>query len=140
MSNCFAGFIGNIFGGGRRRKQKICHSYKCAQCTSNRHCSGNQYCSGYTCVSHQTYTESPYRYGTTKSPFYDYTKDYNNFNSYTTPNYDFPTPKYDNFDSSKYNNFDTSKYTNFDTSSFNTNFDTSSSFSAADFGAFDFKK
>merc|ERR1711860_192624 len=98
---------------------------------------------GYTCVSHQTYTESPYRYGTTKSPFYDYTKDYNNFNSYTTPSYDFPTPKYDNFDSLKYTNFDTSKYTNFDTSSFNTNFDTSSSFSAApaaDFGAFDFKK
>ena len=83
MSNYFVGFIRNIFGGGRRRKQKICHSYKCAQCTSNRHCSGNQYCSGYTCVSHQTYT-------TTKSPFYDFTKDFKNFNSYTPT---FTTPK-----------------------------------------------
>merc|ERR1719429_896599 len=63
-------FIGNIFGGGRRRKQKICHSYKCAQCTSNRHCSGNQYCSGYTCVSHQTYTQAPY---TTRPPSHLFT-------------------------------------------------------------------
>jgi len=82
-------FIGNIFGGGRRRKQKICHSYKCAQCTSNRHCSGNQYCSGYTCVSHQTYTP----YTTTKSPFYDFTKDFKNFNSYTPKPFEFTTPK-----------------------------------------------
>ena len=89
MSNYFVGFIGNIFGGGRRRKQKICHSYKCAQCTSNRHCSGNQYCSGYTCVSHQTYTP----YTTTKSPFYDFTKDFKNFNSYTPKPFEFTTPK-----------------------------------------------
>ena len=142
MSNYFVGFIGNIFGGGRRRKQKICHSYKCAQCTSNRHCSGNQYCSGYTCVSHQTYTQAPYSYTTTKSPFYNnnanynnYNKDYNNFNSYK-----FTTPKPFDFPTSKYNNFDTSKYTNFDTSSFNTNFDSSSSFSADEFGAFGLKK
>ena len=128
MSNSiyFLGFIGNIFGGGRRRKQKVCHSYKCAQCTSNRHCSGNQVCSGYTCVSPQTYTEKPFYWTTTtQAPYYDYNKDYNNFKSYTPKPYDY------NIDTSKY--FDTSSY-NFDASKFN-NFD-----SATDFGAFDFKK
>merc|ERR1712018_189772 len=122
-------FIRNIFGGGRRRKQKICHSYKCAQCTSNRHCYGNQYCSGYTCVSPQTYTNHYTYTTTTKSPFYNYNdysslntnnyKDYNNLNT-NNYNYEFKIPK---------NNYvDTSKY--FDTSSFNTNFDTS--YTAAD--------
>ena len=122
----FLGFIGNIFSGGRRRKQKVCHSYKCAQCTSNRHCSGNQVCSGYTCVSPQTYTEKPFYWTTTtQAPYYDYNKDYNNFDSYT-----IATPK--PFDTSKY--FDESSIYNFDASKFN-NFD-----SATDFGAFDFKK
>merc|ERR1712122_168935 len=87
-------FIGNIFGGGRRTKQKICHSYKCAQCTSNRHCSGNQVCSGYSCVSPQTYTEKPFYWTTTtQAPYYDYNKDYNNFDSFTTPK-PFDTSKY----------------------------------------------
>ena len=132
-------FIGGIFG-GRRRKQKVCHSYKCAQCTSNHHCHGNQVCSGYTCVNPQTYNnyENPANYWTTTTqrPYYNdynnYNNKYNDNNFWETSTYKSYVPKNDYFDTSKYTNFDTSKYNNFDTSSF----DTSSSFSAADFGAF----
>ena len=86
-------------------------------------------------MSPQTYThyENPAKYWTTTTqrPFYnnyDNNKYYDN-NFWATSTVKSYVPKNDYYD-----NFDTSKY--FDTSSF----DTSKTYSATDFGAFDFKK
>ena len=61
----FSDLLRGIFGG----RKKICHSYKCAECTQNYHCPSNQYCSGYSCTTPTT--EDPFWYTTTTSkPFY----------------------------------------------------------------------